>query len=233
LSYPDLITSTFPSPPESSSPSPVVLTVERRFSNFLSLQSYLSRKFPSLAIPPLPEKQYTGRFASDFIEARRRDLESWTRRICRHPILRYSDGVVAFLGVEDEAEWKKQAPKLEADKHVGPLFFSKYGRHFIPFPRVESRFRLSSNLLTLAPSSFCLPYSPFRSHSIYHPEFNIDLEDASLVMDRFATHLSSVGRGVEGLRDVWLKTRENERGKPFTLSLLNSSNFALTRWSED
>jgi sorting nexin-9/18/33 len=51
------------------------VTVHRRFSHFLALHTALSRRLPGIALPPLPEKQYAGRFSDAFIEARRGDLE--------------------------------------------------------------------------------------------------------------------------------------------------------------
>ncbi|KAL7413741.1 hypothetical protein BDY24DRAFT_387978 [Mrakia frigida] len=157
------------SPPAST--EEIKVTVERRFSNFLALQSYLRRKFPSLAIPPLPEKQYSGRFSDDFIEARRGDLERWMRRVTRHPVVRYSDGVVGFLGVEECEEWDQMYPTFSEDPHVGPHFYA----------------------------------------NIFHPAYNLDLEDASSSISRFSTHINAVGRSVQRLREVVSKTREGER----------------------
>jgi len=48
------------------------------------------------------EKQYTGRFNQDFIEARRGDLERWINRVVRHPLARAAEAVMFFLGCEDD-----------------------------------------------------------------------------------------------------------------------------------
>lgn len=78
------------------------MTVQRRFSHFVILHTLLSRRLPGIALPPLPEKQYAGRFSSDFIEARRGDLERYLNKIVRHPILRYAEILTVFLSCENE-----------------------------------------------------------------------------------------------------------------------------------
>ncbi|TKY85663.1 hypothetical protein EX895_005203 [Sporisorium graminicola] len=88
------------------------VTVLRRFTQFEWLHQVLSKHFSALLIPPLPEKQYSGRFASDFIETRRADLEMWTSRLVRHPVLRYSEPIRFFLSCENEGEWRTYAALL-------------------------------------------------------------------------------------------------------------------------
>ncbi|KDN42846.1 hypothetical protein K437DRAFT_248761 [Tilletiaria anomala UBC 951] len=86
-----------------------ILTVVRRFNQFVWLATVLGRRYPALALPALPEKQYSGRFSASFIETRRVDLQLWLSRIARHPILRYDDALMLFLSESDEIEWKRQA----------------------------------------------------------------------------------------------------------------------------
>ena len=87
-----------PEPP----PSPKRISVHRRFSHFVFLHTALTRRLPGIALPPLPEKQYAGRFSEDFVEARRGDLERYLNRVVRHPIARYAEIVTFFLGCESE-----------------------------------------------------------------------------------------------------------------------------------
>lgn len=82
--------------------SPARITVHRRFSHFVVLHTALSRRLPGVALPPLPEKQYAGRFSTDFVEARRGDLERYIDRIVRHPVARYAEVVMFFLGCESD-----------------------------------------------------------------------------------------------------------------------------------
>ena len=90
-----------PSPTSSSSTTRI--TVIRRFSHFVMLHTALSRRLPGIALPPLPEKQYAGRFSDDFVEARRGDLERYLNKIVRHPVIRYAEIVIFFLGCESES----------------------------------------------------------------------------------------------------------------------------------
>lgn len=87
---------------EDDEPTTVHVTVFRRFSHFVFLHTALSRHLPGIALPPLPDKQYTGRFNDDFVEARRGDLERWLARVVRHPLVRYSEVLVFFLSCDNE-----------------------------------------------------------------------------------------------------------------------------------
>lgn len=168
------------------------VTVQRRFSHFVFLHTALSRTLPGIALPPLPDKQYAGRFNDDFIEARRGDLERWLARIIRHPLARYSDVTVFFLSCDNDIvglvhsvlhlpsnsfwvlkEWKRDLPKYLAPPPApGPAFFG----------------------------------------NIYHPSWNFDADEAEEVVDKFDRHLRAVGQGVQGLRGVFNKVREANVG---------------------
>lgn len=78
------------------------ITVHRRFSHFVVLHTALTRRLPGIALPPLPEKQYAGRFNDDFVEARRGDLERYLQKVVRHPIARYAEILTFFLGCESD-----------------------------------------------------------------------------------------------------------------------------------
>lgn len=103
--------SSIPLPPDTSDDltppsSPVRITVHRRFSHFVVLHTALTRRLPGIALPPLPEKQYAGRFNDDFVEARRGDLERYLSRVVRHPLARYAEVLTFFLGCEsDTVRW--------------------------------------------------------------------------------------------------------------------------------
>lgn len=94
------------------------VTVLRRFTQFEWLHQVLAKHYSALLIPPLPEKQYAGRFASDFIETRRADLEMWMSRLVRHPVLRYSEPIRFFLSCENEFEWRTYAALLLRNGHL-------------------------------------------------------------------------------------------------------------------
>ena len=86
----------------SSSPIAERITVHRRFSHFVVLHTALTRRLPGIALPPLPEKQYAGRFNDDFVEARRCDLERYLVMVVRHPVARYAEILTFFLSCESE-----------------------------------------------------------------------------------------------------------------------------------
>ncbi|GLB42320.1 putative WASP-binding domain of Sorting nexin protein [Lyophyllum shimeji] len=156
-------------PPVATPPvSPTRITVYRRFSHFVILHTALTRRLPGIALPPLPEKQYAGRFSEDFVEARRGDLERYIGKIIRHPIARYAEVVTFFLGCESDAEWKRLIPQHLAMPAAGPTFYAR----------------------------------------VFHPAFNLDAEDAQEAVERFEVHTKAVGKGVQGLRNIFGRIRE-------------------------
>ncbi|KAG5643644.1 hypothetical protein DXG03_000570 [Asterophora parasitica] len=147
---------------------PTRITVYRRFSHFAMLHTALTRRLPGIALPPLPEKQYSGRFSDDFVEARRGDLERYIGRVIRHPVARYAEVVTFFLGCESDAEWKRMVPHHLAMPAAGPTFYAR----------------------------------------VFHPAFNVDAEDAEEAVERFNAHTKAVGKGVQGLRNIFSRVRE-------------------------
>ncbi|KAL4245133.1 hypothetical protein ABKN59_010528 [Abortiporus biennis] len=102
----------------------VRISVERRFSHFVVLHTALTRRLPGIALPPLPEKQYAGRFNDDFVEARRGDLERYLNRVVRHPIARYAEALTGFLGCENDNEWQRLYPTYLNLPPLGPTFYT-------------------------------------------------------------------------------------------------------------
>jgi sorting nexin-4 len=81
--------------------------VRRRFTDFVFLYNTLSREYPAVAVPPLPEKHNMayvrgGRFSDDFVERRARSLHRLLRRVALHPELRRSAILLQFL---ESPEW--------------------------------------------------------------------------------------------------------------------------------
>ncbi|KAG2046261.1 hypothetical protein BDR06DRAFT_899517, partial [Suillus hirtellus] len=71
--------------------SPTRITVQRRFSQFIVLHTSPTRRLLCITLPPLPEKQYAGRFSADLVEARRGELEIYIKCIVRHPVAQYAE----------------------------------------------------------------------------------------------------------------------------------------------
>ncbi|ETN84707.1 PX domain protein [Necator americanus] len=67
------------------------IQVSRRYKHFDWLHDQLSAKYIMIAIPPLPEKQVSGRYEDDLIDHRKHILQLWVNKICRHPVLSQSE----------------------------------------------------------------------------------------------------------------------------------------------
>ncbi|KAF7640456.1 PX domain-containing protein [Meloidogyne graminicola] len=100
------------------------IQVARRYKQFDWLHLQLSNKYLIIPIPPLPEKQVSGRWEEDLIEHRRSILQLWVNKICRHPVLSQSEVWRHFMSCTDEAKWKKGKRLAEKDEYVGGNFFS-------------------------------------------------------------------------------------------------------------
>lgn len=88
--------------------------VSRRYKNFDWLHERLVEKFCLIPIPPLPDKQISGRYEEQFIEHRRAQLQQFVDWVCRHPILSKCDVWMHFLTCKDQKKWK--AGKRAAEK---------------------------------------------------------------------------------------------------------------------
>jgi len=150
---------------------PTTVTVQRRFSHFVVLHTVLLRRLPSIALPPLPDKQYAGRFSAGFVEARRGDLERYINRVVKHPLARHTEVLTAFLGCENDDDWNELMPRYLSTLPSGSSFFAR----------------------------------------VFHPAFNIDVDEASETVDRFESHIKNVGRGVQGLRNMFGRYRETRQ----------------------
>jgi sorting nexin-1/2 len=72
-------------------------SVVRRYSDFSWLLQELTREFPGVIVPPLPEKLTVGRFGEDFVESRKRGLEKFLQRVAAHIELSNSQSFIVFL----------------------------------------------------------------------------------------------------------------------------------------
>ncbi|CAF0776928.1 unnamed protein product [Rotaria sp. Silwood1] len=91
----------------------------RRYKQFDWLHEQLVNKFRFVCIPPLPGKQIAGRFEQEFVEERRRQLELWLNRVCRHPVLCATYAVQHFITCEtndkNRKDWKGGKRRVEKD----------------------------------------------------------------------------------------------------------------------
>nr|CAH8847981.1 unnamed protein product [Trichobilharzia regenti] len=97
--------------------------VSRRYKHFDWLHSRLLSKYPCICIPPLPEKAITGRYEDDFVDERRKWLQQWLTRMCKHPVVSHSSVFLHFLTCTDFKKWKSGKREAETDRFQGGRFY--------------------------------------------------------------------------------------------------------------
>ena len=100
------------------------IQVSRRYKHFDWLHEQLTNKYLLIPIPPLPEKQVSGRYEEDLIEHRKCILQLWVNKICRHPVLSQSEVWQHFMMTTDEKKWKAGKRSAEKDEYIGGNFFN-------------------------------------------------------------------------------------------------------------
>lgn len=101
-------------PPNSDMTTTQAFTaVLRRYSDFTWLYEKLQSERAGAIVPPLPEKQPMGRFNPAFVEARRRELERFLRRVAIHPELQDSACLDTFLRADDVTFHAAKNSKIE------------------------------------------------------------------------------------------------------------------------
>ncbi|XP_065359083.1 sorting nexin-18 [Calliphora vicina] len=95
------------------------ISVSRRYKHFDWLHERLVDKFCLIPIPPLPDKQISGRYEEQFVEHRRVQLQEFVDWVCRHPVLSRCEVWHHFLTCTDEKVWKMGKRKAERDTYVG------------------------------------------------------------------------------------------------------------------
>ncbi|XP_064476417.1 sorting nexin lst-4-like [Ornithodoros turicata] len=100
------------------------IPVSRRYKHFDWLHERLQEKFSLIPVPPLPDKQISGRYAEEFIEHRMALLQLWVSRICRHPVLSQCSVWMHFLTCRDDKQWKLGKRKAEKDDLLGAHVFA-------------------------------------------------------------------------------------------------------------
>ncbi|XP_059489395.1 sorting nexin lst-4 [Neocloeon triangulifer] len=100
------------------------IQVSRRYKHFDWLHERLEEKFCLIPIPPLPDKQISGRYEEQFIEHRRVQLQLFVDNVCRHPVLSQSAVWKHFIECTDEKMWKMGKRRAEKDALVGANYFA-------------------------------------------------------------------------------------------------------------
>lgn len=91
------------------------IQVSRRYKHFDWLHERLQEKFTLIPIPPLPDKQISGRYDEQLIERRRVQLQEFVDWMCKHPVLSKSEVWQHFLTCTDEKRWKAGKRQAERD----------------------------------------------------------------------------------------------------------------------
>ncbi|XP_039297500.1 sorting nexin lst-4 isoform X1 [Nilaparvata lugens] len=99
------------------------IQVSRRYKHFDWLHERLEVKFGLIPIPPLPDKQISGRYEEQFIEHRKNQLQAFVDSVCRHPVLSTCEVWEHFITCTDEKRWKAGKRKAEKDELVGANYF--------------------------------------------------------------------------------------------------------------
>ena len=72
-----------------------------RFSEFVKLRNELISR-PGVVVPPLPDKQVMNRFAKEFVEKRRGQLQVFLQRVIDHPLASSNSALFGFLSWPEE-----------------------------------------------------------------------------------------------------------------------------------
>ncbi|XP_006607737.1 sorting nexin lst-4 [Apis dorsata] len=100
------------------------IQVSRRYKHFDWLHERLEEKYCFIPIPPLPDKQISGRYEEQFIEHRRTQLQEFVDYVCRHPVLARSRVWEHFITCTDEKRWKAGKRQAEKDELLGVNYFN-------------------------------------------------------------------------------------------------------------
>lgn len=95
------------------------IQVSRRYKHFDWLHERLQEKFTLIPIPPLPDKQISGRYDEQVIERRRIQLQEFVDWMCKHPVLSKCEVWQHFLTCTDEKRWKAGKRQAEKDNLLG------------------------------------------------------------------------------------------------------------------
>lgn len=124
-------------------------TIVRRYSDFDTLFKCLSYDFPTVLIPPLPNKQRLeyikgGRFTEEFVVKRCNSLNIFMQRVTKHEILRNSDVLMIFL--ENSQYWHTYKSNLNFNEtnithaNSGVEGFTEFLMNSFKKPTMESKY---------------------------------------------------------------------------------------------
>lgn len=106
------------------STNPNNFEVRRRYSDFEWLRNILVTHFPAHWVPPIPFKNYSDRFDSEFIDKRMRYLEKFMHSLSKNPTFSSTKFFFDFLTVAKDSDFndkKKAYAKLKAPAKLNEM----------------------------------------------------------------------------------------------------------------
>ncbi|KAJ3443745.1 sorting nexin [Anaeramoeba flamelloides] len=184
--------------------------VTRRYKHFLWLRQRLVERYENVPVPPMPEKQFQGRFGEDFISRRREGLNRFLNRICEHPILRSSQIFHHFLEADEYQDWKmgKRAAEKQNKKEV-PFFKSITCAQEVTKDCDDEITEFKKNITSL---DKCLKNVENVATDLYLSNYQ-DLSASYLKFSKAFLKLGSEAKGIVG-KNLDIEGKElKERGK--------------------
>ncbi|KAJ6226727.1 sorting nexin [Anaeramoeba flamelloides] len=184
--------------------------VTRRYKHFLWLRQRLVERYENVPVPPMPEKQFQGRFGEDFISRRREGLNRFLNRICEHPILRSSQIFHHFLEADEYQDWKmgKRAAEKQNKKEV-PFFKSITCAQEVTKDCDDEITEFKKNITSL---DKCLKNVENVATDLYLSNYQ-DLSSSYLKFSKAFLKLGSEAKGIVG-KNLDIEGKElKERGK--------------------
>ncbi|ORY32304.1 hypothetical protein BCR39DRAFT_523841 [Naematelia encephala] len=171
-------------------------TTRRRYSSFLSLHQALIGLYPVLIIPPIPNKQSLADYAvkgqskakedATVIARRKRLLEDFLRRCCRHPILGGEHVLHRFL--EDGVSWSEvvNSPPVSL-LPKNPLHAPSHNPTFQPISPATSTGDSPTTPSSTSYIAHHLLPTPSPTHPLNHPDQRF--MDSETFTEKFQTHV--------------------------------------------
>ena len=105
--------------------SPLGTKTRKRYTDFEWLRQIMSSFYLGSVIPPLPKKNFSGRFNENFISKRMRGLEKFMNGLVIDPLMKTSPMLNDFVSIENEADWnlkKKEYNKQKIPNVITELY---------------------------------------------------------------------------------------------------------------
>ncbi|XP_014479970.1 PREDICTED: sorting nexin lst-4 [Dinoponera quadriceps] len=153
------------------------IQVSRRYKHFDWLHERLEEKYCFIPIPPLPDKQISGRYEKQFIQHRRTQLQEFVDYVCRHPVLSRSSVWEHFMTCTDEKRWKAGKRKAERDELLGVNYFNAIQCADIVLDAIKTEIqtdtfsRFISGLDPVVKNFMAMVVDQAKKHQLYRREF--------------------------------------------------------------